>query len=179
MFKNQSHVRSTVEKMSKSKKSSFSAIIMKNSPIFSKFSQEMYYMMLKQNPVTVCHKSGPVHIKKSKRWPPVRLSKNEQVQKIINQSDGQVQKIVQSTSNFHRNCIIWCLNKFQWQFVITYGPVIIQRFQESDSISLGSRHLYCFNCIELNHQIALHGNIIARFELFTEHSKYLKKFVLV
>ena len=40
-----------------------------NSPIFFKFSQELYYMMLKQNPVTVCHKSDPVHIQKSKRWP--------------------------------------------------------------------------------------------------------------
>ena len=43
---------------------------MKNSPIFFKFSQELYYIMLKQNPViTVCHKSDPVHIQKLKRWP--------------------------------------------------------------------------------------------------------------
>ena len=72
----------------------FSHNLMKNSPVFFKFSQDLYYMMLEHNPVTVCHKSGPVHIQKSKRWPPVRLSKNEQVQKIINQSDGQVQKIL-------------------------------------------------------------------------------------
>ena len=47
----------------------FSHILMKNSPIFFKFSQELYYIMLKQNPVTVCPKSDPVHIPKSKRWP--------------------------------------------------------------------------------------------------------------
>ena len=47
----------------------FSHILMKNSPIFFKFSQELYYIMLKRNPVTVCHKSDPVHIQKLKRWP--------------------------------------------------------------------------------------------------------------
>ena len=31
---------------------------MKNGPIFFKFSQELYYIMLKQNPVTVCPKSA-------------------------------------------------------------------------------------------------------------------------
>ena len=51
----------------------FSHILMKNSPIFFKFSQELYYIMLKQNPVTVCPKSALVHIQKSKRWLLVRL----------------------------------------------------------------------------------------------------------
>ena len=55
-------------KTRKSRKSSFSAInLLKNSPIFFKFSHELYYMMLKQNPVTVYHKSDPVHIQKSRR----------------------------------------------------------------------------------------------------------------
>ena len=44
-------------------------ILMKNSSIFFKFSQELYYIMLKQNPVTVCHKSDPVRVQKLKRWP--------------------------------------------------------------------------------------------------------------
>ena len=37
---------------------------MKHSSIFFKFSQELDYMMFKQIPVTVCHNSGTVRIKK-------------------------------------------------------------------------------------------------------------------
>ena len=47
---------------------------MKSSPILFKFSQELYYTMLKQIPVTVCHKSGRVHNQKSK-WLPFEYRK--------------------------------------------------------------------------------------------------------
>ena len=67
IFQNQSDGRLTVEQVHKI--IIFSHILMKNSPIFFKFSQELYYIMLKQNPVTVCHKSDPVRIQKLKRWP--------------------------------------------------------------------------------------------------------------
>ena len=51
----------------------FSHYLMKNGPIFFKFSQELYYIVLKQNPVTVCPKFALVHIQKSERWLLVRL----------------------------------------------------------------------------------------------------------
>ena len=58
-IKKQSDARSINEKRAKSRKSALSA-----SSIFFKFSQELDYMMFKQIPVTVCHNSGTVCIKK-------------------------------------------------------------------------------------------------------------------
>ena len=89
---------------------------MKNGQIFFKFSQELYYMMLKQISVTVCHNLWPSH----------------------------------------------------------YSKILSKWFHQFRSVC-GQPPSYSFYCIELNHQIALHGNIIAHFELWTEHSEYLKK----
>ena len=38
--------------------------LIKHSSIFFKFSQELYYMMLKQIPVTVCHNFWSIHYSK-------------------------------------------------------------------------------------------------------------------
>ena len=92
---------------------------MKHSSIFFKFSQELYYMMLKQIPVTVCHNFWPIHYSKvSRKW-------------------------------------------FQW-------------FHHSSVWTAAA--IFVFTVLNLlNHQIALHGKIIGRFKLWTEHSEYLKK----
>ena len=68
LFQSKTYIASqTIEKLTKkSKMIIFRHKFMKNSPIFFKFSQELYYTMLKQIPVTVCHKSGWIHNQKSK-----------------------------------------------------------------------------------------------------------------
>ena len=59
VIKNQSDSRFEYRKTTKSRNSSFSFIAsLKIVPIFSEFTQELYYAMLKQIPVTVCHNSG-------------------------------------------------------------------------------------------------------------------------
>ena len=155
----------------------FSHILMKNSPIFFKFSQELYYIMLKQNPVTVCPKSALVHIQKSKRWLLVRLfwasPENHKSKQWPSPENSPIFfKFSQELYYMMLKQISVTVCHNLWPS--HYSKILSKWFHQFRSVC-GQPPSYSFYCIELNHQIALHGNIIAHFELWTEHSEYLKK----